>query len=210
MSLSFVSSAVQTGTADGGYEEKAIESKEVQKVNLRNQHKPLFEQLRENQEEEQAKQEEIQREMMRGTRALDEEDVAHLDALEKQREERERAIQMRTQDELAMFRAARVERQQISLQADDDDEEKETEQEASVFFKPKLSDQAQSSNIPSEPSTPKIVVKKRKRRVDSTKEPDTKKKSSETPKDTVERKEEPTGGLGGLLCGYGSSDDESD
>ena len=210
MSLSFVSSAVQTGTADGGYEEKAIESKEVQKVNLRNQHKPLFEQLRENQEEEQAKQEEIQREMMRGTRALDEEDVAHLDALEKQREERERAIQMRTQDELAMFRAARVERQQISLQADDDDEEKETEQEASVFFKPKLSDQAQSSNIPSEPSTPKIVVKKRKRRVDSTKEPDTKKKSSETPKDTVERKEEPSGGLGGLLCGYGSSDDESD
>ena len=210
MSLSFVSSAVQTGTADGGYEEKAIESKEVQKVNLRNQHKPLFEQLRENQEEEQAKQEEIQREMMRGTRALDEEDVAHLDALEKQREERERAIQMRTQDELAMFRAARIERQQISLQADDDDEEKETEQEASVFFKPNLSDQAQSSNIPSEPSAPKIVVKKRKRRVDSKKEPDTKKKSSETPKDTVERKEEPTGGLGGLLCGYGSSDDESD
>ena len=61
MSLSFVSSAVQRGTSDGGYEETPIESKESEAVNRRNAHKPLFDQLRSNQEDEQAKREEIQR-----------------------------------------------------------------------------------------------------------------------------------------------------
>ena len=66
-SLSFVASAVQTGTADGGYEETPLENKEAEEVNRRNAHKPLFEQLRQNKEEEDMKPEELQREMTRGT-----------------------------------------------------------------------------------------------------------------------------------------------
>eukprot|EP00536_Pseudo-nitzschia_multiseries_P005300 jgi/Psemu1/12224/gm1.12224_g len=74
MSLSFVSSAVQVGTSDGGFEETPIENKETEAVNRRNAHKPLFEQLRSNQEEDQEKQEELQRQIMRSTCALDEDD----------------------------------------------------------------------------------------------------------------------------------------
>jgi hypothetical protein len=219
MSLSFVASAVQTGTSDGRYEEKAIESKEVEDVNRRNEHKPLFEQLRKNQEEDDAKKEDEQRELMRGTMALDEEDVAHLDALGKQRFEREREIQMRTHDEVAMFRAARVERQQYNLNDDDSDDDDDDENEVADHHKA-LTDvnTASKAATVTEPIAPKIIVKRRKRRVDSSKKPDPQKKTkqegaSEAPKETGGKKEEPgqtNAGLGGLLCGYGSSDDDSE
>jgi len=63
------------------HEEKPIESKEVDNVNPRNEHKPFFEQLRKNQEEDNLKKEDERWEMMWGTRAFDKQDVAHLDAL---------------------------------------------------------------------------------------------------------------------------------
>jgi hypothetical protein len=210
MSLSFVASAVQTETTGGGYEETPIESKQVDAVNARNLHKPLFEQLRENQEEEQAKQDEAQRDMMRGTCALDEDDVAHLDALEKQRLGRETEIQQRTREELALFRAARAERQQISWDDDDnDDEEEENPVPTTTIQQPPPVETAAPSPGP---VVPKIVVRKRKlRRVQSKEESAGKtkptKKLEETPK-APETK--PTTGLGSLLSGYGSSDDESD
>ena len=126
MSLSFVSSAVQTGTSDGGYEETPIETKETQEINRRNAHKPLFEQLRQNKEDEQAKHDEFQREVMRGTCTLDVDDVAHLDAIQQQRSQREQQIQQETQDELTQYRALkalRQQQQQQSNQLDDDDHE---------------------------------------------------------------------------------------
>ena len=111
-SLSFVASAVQTGTADGGYEETPLESKEAEVVNRRNAHKPLFEQLRQNKEEEDMKREEIQRDIMRGTCTLDSDDVAHLDAVRQQQQERETQIRQQTNDELLQFRALKALRQQ--------------------------------------------------------------------------------------------------
>ena len=197
MSLSFVASAVQTATADGGFEETEINKEQVDAINKRNAHKPLFEQLRQNHDDEQAKEEELQREMMRGTRALDEEDVAHLDALEKQRLERERTIQQRTQDELLLFRAAKAERQQVEL--DDGDEENGEAFVSSL----RLPSSAAALVAQTKPSVvaPIIVVKKRKRRVDPAQDEGTIESST--------KKEIPANGLGGLLSGYGSSDDDT-
>ena len=198
MSLSFVASAVQTATADGGFEETEINKEQVDAINKRNAHKPLFEQLRQNQDDEQAKQEELQREMMRGTRALDEEDVAHLDALEKQRLERERSIQQRMQDELLLFRAAKAERQQVEL--DDDNEENGEESASSLRMSSSAAPpvaQTKSSVV-----VPKFVVKKRKQRVDPAQDEGVIQSST--------KKAVPAIGLGGLLSGYGSSDDDTD
>ena len=86
-------------------------------------HQPLFEQLRQKREDEEAKQEEMQRELMRGTRALNDEDVAHLDSVEKQRKERELHIQQQTDAELAAFRAAKFEQQTQALSQKDDDDD---------------------------------------------------------------------------------------
>lgn len=232
MSLSFVASAVQTATADGGFEETKIESKQVDAINQRNAHKPLFEQLRQNQEEEQAKQEEIQREMMRGTRALDDEDVAHLDALEKHRQERERIIQQRTQEELMLFRAARAVRQQGSLDGNESEgsiEDHSLEIAPVGPHKPTLPPPTPQDTSQNPPLGPKlIIVKKRKRKNDLSKgeeleknrsrvkEPKEKDDDDEGPKDVNlkslqpnDKLIQPVGSLGGLLSGYGSSDDDS-
>ena len=138
MSLSFVSSSVQVATDDGGYKETEIESKEKESINLRNQNKPLFEQLRANKEEEDARRDEMQRDMMRGTRALDAEDVAHLDAIEKQRLERERKVKEQTQSELALFRAARamlVQQRSGSFSGSSDDNDSAGNSEGEDYLK---------------------------------------------------------------------------
>lgn len=228
MSLSFVSSAVQTGRSDGGYDEVAIESKEKEAVNKRNLHKPLFEQLRQNQEEEDAKREEMQLQMMRGTCALNEDDVAHLDALEKQRLEREREIQQRTQDEIALFRAARAQKQETTLDDDDDDENDDDDDVIIVPLEKKNKPaKAEFSRAAAPPvkKGPMIVVKKRKRKgvaVEPTKKPKAPESSlKEAPKEMKEKSKEEKaekanqgGGsgslLGNLLGGYGSSDEDSD
>lgn len=229
-------SAVQTATADGGFEETRVESKQVDAINQRNAHKPLFEQLRHNQEEEDAKEEELKREMMRGTCALDEEDVAHLDALAKQRQAREQAIQDRTQQELAQFRAARAERQQTLLQDDDDDDnnhdgdgnatqttEQTTTTSLATTFEAHTTAVTSTGTGLGNPLQPKIVIKKRKRRdvgssgvkpaskIRSNNESE--KKATDDKKETdskAHEKPSTAGGLGSLLSGYGSSDDDSD
>lgn len=201
MSLSFVSSTVQTGTADGGFEEVAIESKEKEAVNRQNEHKPLFEQLRQNQEEDDAKREEMQNEMMRGTCALDEDDVAHLDALNKQKQERERVIALRTRDELAMFRAARAERQQIHLEEEEEDDKNENNDKTKKKSEEKKEPKKKKS-------APKIIVKKRKPKGASL--PQKKAKPEKTPALDKDKESTTTSGLGGLLCGYGSSGDDSE
>lgn len=233
MSLSFVSSAVQTVTTDGGYEETKIESKEIDEVNRRNAHKPLFEQLRANQEEDQARQEELQREMMRGTRTLDEDDVAHLDSITMQRAERERAIQEQTQSELAQFRAARALRRQAALsgnndEVDDDDDDGENNEtgpsiydSAHVPMDQNRFDRSISGTTPSAPRGPLIKVKKRKRRTTSDEEgtaatemqhaientSELVDQSDKSKSDKVPPPSSAVGGLSDLLCGYGSSDD---
>jgi hypothetical protein len=223
MSLSFVSSAVQTGTESGGYEETPIESKESEAVNRRNAHKPLFEQLRANQEEEQSKRDEIQREMMRGTRALDEDDVAHLDDIEKQRTERERQVQEKEQAELAMFRAAKAMRQQSVLDNDEsenDSTESDAKESTLVLHQVPRVAPAKAPVV-----VPVIKVKKRKRRIPGEAKEDMGKKGvkklAERAPNVPERKNDTLitdgvakvgasgcGSLSGLLSGYGSSSDE--
>eukprot|EP00534_Pseudo-nitzschia_fraudulenta_P004707 CAMPEP_0201133562 /NCGR_PEP_ID=MMETSP0850-20130426/49191_1 /ASSEMBLY_ACC=CAM_ASM_000622 /TAXON_ID=183588 /ORGANISM="Pseudo-nitzschia fraudulenta, Strain WWA7" /LENGTH=236 /DNA_ID=CAMNT_0047404241 /DNA_START=23 /DNA_END=729 /DNA_ORIENTATION=- len=177
MSLSFVSSAVQIGTSNGGFEETAIENKETEAVNRRNAHKPLFEQLRSNQEEDEEKKDEAQRLIMRSTCALNDEDVAHLDSLERQRTDRERKIQERTNNEVENFRAAKALRKQATLVDDDDDDNEGIDSKNVDPSDPKLpasGNGAQSLAVEeksaplSTTSLPVIKVKKRKRRIDPT------------------------------------------
>jgi hypothetical protein len=227
MSLSFVSSAVQKKTEGGDYEETPINRDEVEAVNRRNANKPLYEQLRDNQEEEEAKIAEIQREMMRGTRALDEDDVAHLDALQKQQMERERAIRQQTQSELEQFRAARALRQQAALGEDDEGQDESDDESrhgrGDMAKKSKTSAVVQQQQTKAPPVVvvvvPKIKVKKRKRKGDENnankKIESDQKDEPKTNKGVEQANDEPTrnpapevGGLSGLLSGYGSSSDE--
>ena len=224
MSLSFVASAVQTGTSDGGYEETPIESKIVEAVNRQNATKPLFEQLRQQQEEEQERQEEMQREIMRGTCTLNEEDVAHLDSLRQQREEKERVIRERTQEEVAAFRAARAEKQQEQL--DQEQELKEATSKTAEEYNNNDSQDHETKPTNKPRIVPKIVVKRKRRQPESETEASTsalqnernvveERSSSNDPKKPKVSTEEATSGetkvgLGGLLSGYGSSDDDSD
>lgn len=158
-----MSSAVQIGTSDGGFEETAIENQETEAINRRNAHKPLFEQLRSNQEEDQEKKDESERQIMRSTCALDDEDVAHLDSLERQRSDREEKIQERTQNELENFRAAKALRQQAALAGDhkDDDDDSGNNKNLSVAT------MIGNGKVTPVHTTglPVIKVKKRKRRM---------------------------------------------
>ena len=172
MSLSFVSSAVQTGTSAGGFEETAIENKETEAVNRRNAHKPLFEQLRSNQEEDQEKKDDAQRELMRSTCALDDDDVAHLESLQRQRSDRDRKIQERTQNEVDGFRAAKALRRQAALAGDleDDADGGDNAIDRSVTTFTGSGNGIQTLGMKGKGTTtslPVIKVKKRKRRMGS-------------------------------------------
>mmetsp|Transcript_9817 Transcript_9817/g.23722 ORF Transcript_9817/g.23722 Transcript_9817/m.23722 type:complete len:260 (-) Transcript_9817:1017-1796(-) len=192
MSLSFVSSAVQIGTPDGGFEETPIENKETEAVNRRNAHKPLFEQLRSNQEEDQEKKDELQRQIMRSTCALDEDDVAHLDSIERQRSDRQRMIQERTETELENFRAAKALKQQAALagiNGDDNDNDNDNNDNDYAEGSAAATLAARGTNFATTPGLgnpvksssrlPVIKVKKRKRRANAT---DTNSKHEDTEK----------------------------
>mmetsp|Transcript_23742 Transcript_23742/g.42715 ORF Transcript_23742/g.42715 Transcript_23742/m.42715 type:complete len:258 (+) Transcript_23742:181-954(+) len=113
MSLSFVKSAVLSSTDGVSHnEETTIDNKETQSLRANNSggpQKPLFEQLRANKDAEQEKDEEFQR-SIRGTRPLDEEDCAHLDAIERRRNENEHEVKNVIEREVALFHAAREDR----------------------------------------------------------------------------------------------------
>jgi hypothetical protein len=214
MSLSFVSSAVLSSTDGVSHnEEKAIESKEVKAVRARQEHKPLFEQLRSNREEEESAREELQQTLMRGTRALDEEDCAHLDALQREQERREQSFKIQMEDELALFRAAKADRAQADLVVDDEGDEEEKVEKAGKEGDIKKA-------LVSHPSKDLIVpvfVKRRRRQPPSGEEPLKKIKTGfaaageKEPPSTAEKAiPSSAGGLGGLLGGYGSSDSDRD
>lgn len=112
MSLSFVTKAIQTTAADGTFEEQAVDNGDDknQGATRGGTGVGLFDQLRQNKDEEEAARLEFQRSIMRGTLALDEDDAAHLQELQRQKEA-ESAAQVRdTETQLASFRAAQAER----------------------------------------------------------------------------------------------------
>ena len=127
MSLSFVKTAVLSSTDGISHnEETSIDNNETQSLRAAGGgggvHRPLFEQLRANRDADQERDEEFQR-SIRGTRPLDEEDCAHLDAVERRREEKEYAARSTIEREVALFYAAREDRglaQTLGVGGDDD------------------------------------------------------------------------------------------
>jgi FAM192A/Fyv6, N-terminal domain len=216
MSLSFVSKTVQTCTEDGNFTETAIETKETSLLGISRPgdggHKPLFEQLRANQEQEEAERQEYQQSIMRGTLALDEEDCAHLDALQRQRSEQQTAVQQQTLEELQAFRAAQADRlEQNSIM---------TVVESNSVVKNKVDEKAASQPILSlrKPSAaPPLIVTKKRRRVpkgdddqpvQEAENTDSKLRKFEAQTTTTTTGSESNGALDSLLTCYGSSSDE--
>mmetsp|Transcript_20356 Transcript_20356/g.31426 ORF Transcript_20356/g.31426 Transcript_20356/m.31426 type:complete len:226 (-) Transcript_20356:14-691(-) len=225
MSLSFVKSAVLSSTDGVSHnEEKQIENKETKVVRGKQQqegHRPLFAQLQANKEDEEAKREEFQRAIMRGTLALDEEDCAHLDTIQKQRRERDDAVKASVESELALFRAAKEERTQSQLvEVQEEEEEIDTRKEIpAATTENSVETAAVAPPVPSsnQKTMPKFIAKRRRRRQDiGDGSGEDQKKEIKKPKTDVmndvskDQKNEESGGLGGLLGGYGSSDEDSD
>ncbi|CAB9508796.1 expressed unknown protein [Seminavis robusta] len=214
MSLSFVSKAVLTAKEGGGYEETAVEGKESEgSSGVTTSSQPLFEQLRANKEQEEMERDEFQKSIMRGTLALDEEDCAHLDALQKQRQEREQMIQNETQSELESFRAAQaVNRMEQGMKDEDEELEVKRKREDEEIQRKKKSSEADKKATSVKPKFPKIVVKK-KRKVDPNKsnkeETDTSSVEAKKPKkeESKPAAKAETPALSGLLAGYGSDSD---
>ena len=114
MSLSFVSKSIQTTREDGGYDEKPIENNGDETLGTSSStssyQRPLFDQLRSNQEQDDAEREENQRNTMRGTLALDEEDAAHLQSIHESKMLMEQNKWNETQKEVDAYRLARANR----------------------------------------------------------------------------------------------------
>lgn len=181
MSLSFVSKSIQTTTEDGSFVEKPVEGSTDDGGGTgasAGDHRPLFEQLRQNQEQRDAEEEEYQRSMMRGTLALDEEDEAHLISLRRQRERAEMELRQRTDQEMAAFRAARLDRFSTAAAAnpprhDDEDDGGDILDVASKGDETKGSSSASSllptrsvtaaSSAAVKPSSLPVLIRRRKR-----------------------------------------------
>lgn len=165
MSLSFVKSAVLSSTDGVSHnEETAIDSKETQSLRASGggggAHRPLFDQLRANKEAEQERYDEMQR-AMRGAATLDEEDCAHLDAVERMREEKERAARSGVEREVALFRAAREDRGLVQTVAEggegEDGDGAEGGGDENAPTKPKAQKEAKKI-------VPKFTIKKKRKR----------------------------------------------
>jgi len=157
MSLAFVSSAVLSSTDGVSHnEETAVDSKEVQDVRSRQAggQQPLFQQLQANKNKEEEEREEFQRNIMRGTMTLDDEDCAHLEAIQRQKDEQQQSIRKDMEDELALFRAAKADRSQSQLIVEDEDESEEKKHHSTVA--PKRQAVA--------PLLPNVIIKHKRRR----------------------------------------------
>eukprot|EP00588_Corethron_pennatum_P022427 CAMPEP_0194324094 /NCGR_PEP_ID=MMETSP0171-20130528/26483_1 /TAXON_ID=218684 /ORGANISM="Corethron pennatum, Strain L29A3" /LENGTH=257 /DNA_ID=CAMNT_0039082903 /DNA_START=17 /DNA_END=787 /DNA_ORIENTATION=+ len=156
MSLSFVKSAVLTSTDGISHDtETSIETSELSTLRSGSSIyvKPLFEQLQENKESAQEDYDNVTA-SLRGTRTLDEEDVAHLAGIEEKRHERERLVRRAEEDDVRMFHAARMERTVERVVAASDEKEE----------KNPMAPPLPPHTDPVEPEAP-IVVRRKRRRV---------------------------------------------
>ena len=155
MSLAFVSSAVLSSTDGVSHnQESAIDSKEVQDVRSRQAggQQPLFQQLQANKDKDEEERAEFQRNIMRGTMTLDDEDCAHLDAIQKQKVEQLQHIRQSMDDEIALFRAAKADRSESQLVLDDEDDA--AERSTPIIKIKKLQ--------PPKPLVPMIIINKKR------------------------------------------------
>lgn len=225
MSLSFVTKAIQTTAADGTFEEQAVDNGDDNQGATRGgTGVGLFDQLRQNKDEEESARLEFQRSIMRGTLALDEDDAAHLQELQRQKEAESAARGRDTETQLASFRAAQAERFDRSTTIVD-------QQDSSI-----LDSTATSAKIVDAtsklPFVPTIKIKKRRRqehdnndasvtktvvmkscstgtKVDVLPAPDDDKKSEDhSSKVTYTSDMNVDGTLSSLLAGYSSVDED--
>jgi hypothetical protein len=185
MSLSFVKSAVLSSTDGISHnEEISIDNNETQ--SLRSAaggggtgiHKPLFEQLRANRDQQQERDDEFQR-SIRGARALDEEDCAHLEAVERMRMEKEHDARSVVEREVELFRAAREDRGLAQTMVGvDDNEEDDNDNRKSVF----------DTSRRDETVAKQISNKKNKFLIDGTTTNDKKERIQIVPKFTIKKK----------------------
>ncbi len=226
MSLNFVSTSVLSST-DGVSHDTETQLQPTSSSSVTTHQKPLFEQLRENAEKEQEKYDEITK-AMRGTTTLDEDDVAFIQGIEDQKEEMKNDVRRKEEEELQMFRAARLEKTMMKselvevgeefIDATSSQEEKKLQQDATSS--------RTGSGISSLLGIKPTIIKKRRRRVaiqtDNRKSSVSKRlkdsdenngenveekirnEESSVKKDDTETKE--AGGLSGLLA-YGSDSD---
>jgi hypothetical protein len=177
MSLSFVKSAVLSSTDGVSHnEETTINSTETQSLRASGGggvHKPLFEQLRANKDAEQEKDDEFQR-SLRGMRPLDEEDCAHLDAVDRSRVEREHNVKSGIEHEVALFRAAREDRGLAQTVTDGDANTKISEP-SSIATAASTKKEVIKKKI-----VPKFTIKKKRKRQDG---------SDSTKKSTINEKQ---------------------
>ena len=155
MSLSFVTKAIQTTAADGTFEEQAVDNDDDKQGATRGGSSiGLFDQLRQNKDEEESARLEFQRSIMRGTLALDEDDAAHLQELQRQKEAENAAQTRFTESQLASFRAAQAERLERSTTIDENQNFSSID---SITTIPTVAETTKLSFFPN------IKIKKRKR-----------------------------------------------
>lgn len=174
MSLSFVSKSIQTSRDDGGYDEQPIATNNDNDEQSFTNSKPLYEQLRDNQNKYDMEQDEYQLNMMRGTLTLNEEDAFHLQAIEQNRIHNELQKKQQIENEMNEYRYAK---QKLLLSSTNyheqndpindhssnnyDDEDKYHNESARLLLKAQRNTTI-SANITNRPIKP-LVFKKKKR-----------------------------------------------
>lgn len=108
MSLHFVSTSVLSST-DGVSHNTETQLDPSSTSTNQTYQKPLYEQLRANAEQDQEKYDEITK-SMRGTTTLNEEDVAFIQSVEDRKAEKKNKVKRKEEEEIQMFRAARLEK----------------------------------------------------------------------------------------------------
>ena len=178
MSLNFVSTSVLSST-DGVSHNTETQLQPTSSASHPTDRKPLYEQLRENAEKEQEKYDEVTK-AMRGTTTLDEEDIAFIQGVEDRKAEMKNDVRRKEEEEIQMFRAARLEKSMIKSEvvADeidevDDDNNKNgprshdvTRKESSLPETNSVGGQSSSTLINMKP----LIVKKRRRKTAQTEE----------------------------------------
>lgn len=222
MSLSFVKSAVLSSTDGVSHNEEVnVESTETEALRRRGTTKSLFAQLQENKDIE-AEKTEAARNAMREAMTLNDEDCAHLDAIEEAREARKKASRRLEEEEVEVFRAAKS---FLEMSREEAANTKDAERlpAAEISVKDIIRDEPPAVKGLAA-FVPKIVGKKRRRSVATTADTsvenenklkklpekiettvDTKKKSN-----TKDGSGDDDGGAFGSLLDYGDSGSDSD
>lgn len=233
MSLNFVSTTVLSSTDGVSHDtETRLESSSNHNNNTSTSenYKPLYEQLRQNAQEEQDKYDEITK-ALRGTRALDDEDVAHLQSVEDERNERLRLQVLKEKEELESFRLAKLDYQEATKlkqgkQYGEEEDDDSNNNSNKINLDNSINTEGTERKSLLTQLKPKITItKKRRRQTSSAPTQDEEKLTKKAAKDEIaaseskhvergdntETRSSPdkndTGGLSGLLGGYGSDSD---